>query len=84
MNILKAQHVAHNDERHDYNKSGFVCYVDNRSDARLFHNAQEAVDLVRAFALVLDELPGDSARSIKMQADDLLRRLNTRTAARSA
>lgn len=79
MNLLKVQHVAqYNDEHHDYNKSGFVCHIASRQDARLFANAEEAVGLVRAFALVLDELPGDSARSIKMQVDDLLRRVDAR------
>lgn len=76
MNTLNALHVAHNDEHHDYSKSGFVCHLQSHRDALLIENAEEAIGFVRAFSLLYDELPGDEARRVKLQADSLLRRVD--------
>lgn len=77
MNLIPAQHVAYNDERHDYNKSEFVCMVENRPKALLFAHAQEAFDFVRALAPVLDSFPGEAAQRLSFEASELLRKLDT-------
>lgn len=77
MNTMNALHVAHNDEHHDYNKSDFVCHIENRRDAVLIAHSQEAVDIVRALSIVLDDLPGEAAQRLHFTASEFLKKINT-------